>query len=245
MDKNSTQQALREYASKGMPASPDLWPIIAQAIRTPGSTVEASPPQHIGPRSSVGRLHWPTTRLGWAAIVFVALLTVSTGTYAATSVINHSYGNDPAFQPIQQSGQQVDLSRTVNGRTVVLQRVYADALIIQIGYIIQGQNEESLAPTAIRLTDNQGNLFHPLLGVQDIRASDPSGYALSFDNATLGKEVIGKPLHLSLSLVQSKPGGTPVPMMAPVGPDAKGGAQSLAVPGAIAGPFEFDFTIAK
>ncbi len=244
MDKNSTQQALREYASKGMPANPDLWPVIVEAASTSASIVRPIAVQQ-SRRLRTRRFHLPTTRLGWATVVLMVLLTVSTATYAATSYINHSYSNDPTFQQIQQSGQQLDLSETIAGRTVILQRVYADADTIQIGYIVQGQKGESLALTAIRLTDEYGNQFHPLLGVQDTKTSDASGYALSFDNSALGERAIDKRLHLTLSLVQSKPEGTPVPMVAPVGSDSNRGTQSQTVPGDIAGPFQFDFIITR
>lgn len=244
MDKNSVQRAMSQYAADNMPTDPDLWPAIAASIA--GASATSVQPTRSLHRARLLRLRLPATRLGWTVLILAVLLTLSSVTYAASAIINRAYDQDPAFQQIKEYGQQLNKSQTINGRTVTLQRVYADADSIQIGYSIQGPDGDYLAPTAIRLIDEQGEAFHPLLGVQSVETKGPSGYALQFDNTALGNNIVGHHLYLSLSLVQSKPEGTPVPMVAPVRPSADKNQQDQAQPmDDVAGPFRFEFTVTK
>jgi hypothetical protein len=189
----------------------------------------------------MNRYLWrPATRLGWVAFVAVIVLTISTVTYAAGSILSTVYNLDPQFKALAR-GEELNLSQELNGYTVTLQQAYADDKSIIIGYTIDGSESARLAPYDLSLTDSSGRAFHPELGAGNASGTVGSAYAMVFNmdgQDTLPDQL---KLHLSLSLVTTSPGAAPPPMIAPVkdGRISPSGS-SYAV---VAGPFNFDFTV--
>ncbi len=84
----------------------------------------------------------------------------------------------------QHLGQEVDLRQTVAGFTVAVQRVYADANRIVIGYTVSGPADIAFnifSPIDTALTDQEGREYPTHSGIGTGMEGDTGGYVLSFD----------------------------------------------------------------
>jgi hypothetical protein len=250
MKKQQVTQILQETAEQEVPASLDLWPEIQARLQTQ--------------RRASRWTRWvPATRLGWTGLILAALLLFGGVAYALHPVISQVFRLFPGWQHVEEAhlAQEVNLSQTFDGVTVTLERVYADANEIVIGYTMKGPNGRRYDAYHLTLTDAAGTIFpstvgYGVSGQSDIlEASLPPGegaYVLAFDAAA----VTGAPKELDLRLVMeleelvlppdapspsptlaSSPAEPPEPMVVVLEP--------LPTPDerAIVGPFTFDFSV--
>jgi hypothetical protein len=247
MKEQQVTQILQELAEQEVPASLDLWPEIQARVQTQR-------------RASQWARWVPATRLGWAGLILGALLLFGGVAYALHPVISQVFRLFPGWQHVEEAhlAQEVNLSQTLDGVTVTLERVYADANEIVIGYIIKGPNGQRYDAYHLTLTDAAGTVFPRTLGSgvtgqSDIlKVSFPSGegaYVLAFDAAP----VEGAPTKLDLRLAMEVrefvlPLDAPKPPPTPISPSAEPPAsivvEAQPVPeGAIVGLFTFDFSV--
>jgi len=250
MKEQQVAQILQELAGQEVPASLDLWPAIRAQVR---------PQQH---PSWWTRLK-PATRLGWAGLILGALLLFGGVAYALNPVISQVFRLFPGWQHVEEAhlAQEVNLSQTLDGVTVTLERVYADANEIVIGYTIKGPNGQRYHAYHLTLTDAAGAVFpgtvgYGMSGQSDIlEASLPPGegsYVLAFDAAA----VTGAPKELDLRLVMELeklvlPPDAPSPSPTLAGSPAEPPESMVVVleplptpdERAIVGPFAFDFSV--
>ncbi|MFP3895394.1 MAG: DUF4179 domain-containing protein [Anaerolineales bacterium] len=147
----------------------------------------------------------PVTHLGWAALLLGLLLTFSAVGYAVAPAVGRLFQQEAGLQHVEQADlvQELDLSQTVNGVTVTLERAYADANRIVVGYRVEGPKGRHYDE---RVTLTEDDTVFPMTtgfgtrGQSDIyNVSLPPGegaYVLSFD----ASPVEGAPEELDLRL---------------------------------------------
>jgi len=250
MKEQQVTQILQEIAEQEVPASLDLWPAIRARVQ----------PRRRSPR-------WaqlmPNTRLGWALLALVLFLALGAVAYAVVPVVNRLFQQEAGLRHVEQANlvQELNLSQTMDGVTVTLERAYADANRIVIGYTITGPNSQRYDAWDLTLTDAAGTVFSGTIGYGVTGQSDilqvslPPGEGadvICFDAAP----VEGAPAELDLRLVMeleefvllpaaleppptldSPPAESPEPMVVELEP--------LPTPEeeAIVGPFTFDFSV--
>jgi hypothetical protein len=237
-------RTLQETAEREVPGSIDLWPAIRARLR---------PQRH---RSPWARLV-PTTHLGWAFLALILLLAVSTMAYAVVPVVNRIFQQEVGLSHVERAGlsQEIVLSQTIDGVTVTLERGYADVNRIVLGYTIHSADGRRYDAYSMRLSDANGAVFLPTVGMGVTGQSDvmetslPPGegdFVFSFDTTDLQGMPSTLDLHLEIELkepvlppnepalpsTQEKPPALPALTM----------AEATAVrEGALVGPFTFDF----
>ena len=250
MKEQQTVQILQEIAEQEVPASLDLWPAIRARVQ----------PRR---RSSRWAQLMPTTRLGWAFMALVLCLAFGAVAYAMVPVVSRLFQQEAGLRHVEQANlvQELNLSQTVDGVTVTLERAYADANRIVVGYTIKGPNGQRYDARHLTLTDAAGTVFlgtigygvYGVTGQSDIlRVSLPPGegaYVLAFDAAP----VQGAPTKLDLRLVMEveelvlppdAPSPSPTLAGSPAEPPEPMVVELLPMPmGAIVGPFIFDFSV--
>ena len=240
-------EILEGIAEDAVPATLDLWP----AIRT-----------QVQPRQRPSR--WarvvPATRLGWAFLALALFLAFGAVAYAVPPVVGQLFRQESGLRYIEQANlvQELNLSQTVDGVTVTLERGYADANRVVIGFTIKGPNGQRYEARHLTLTAAAGTVFpgtshYGVTGRSDIlKVSLPPGegaYALAFDAAA----VTGAPKELELRLVMEleefvlppdAPSLSPTLAVSPAEPPEPMVVELLPMPeGAIVGPFTFDFSV--
>ena len=245
MKEQRVAQILEGIAEDQVPATLDLWPAIRAQVQ----------PR----RGSSRRARWiPVTRLGWAGLLLGALLLFGGIAYA----LNPALGQVlrvffPGWQHIEEThlAQEVNLSRTLDGVTITLERVYADANQIVIGYTVKGLADQNLHVSRTSLTDEQGRAFSKMAGAGVAGTSEllgvqlPPGegaYVTAFDASV----VEGKPeslhLHLTMHLVKlvSVEAVTPtVPLPEPSEPGVIVAQAQTLREEMVGAPFTFDFSV--
>ena len=242
MKEQQAAQILQEFAEQEVPASLDLWPAIQARLQ---------PQRHPSWWTRIV----PATRLGWAFLALALFLALGAAAYAVAPILSRVSQMEAGLQHIEQSklGQELNLSQTLNGITVTLQWVYADANRLVVGFTVNGPKDlpdnHALSPARVTLTDAAGTAFpgsvgYGVTGQSDIlKVSLPSGegaYLLTFDAAPIE----GEPAELDLQLVmevETYVVPTPVPPTPGVYEDR--GSRDPVVPVATAGPFTFDFSV--
>lgn len=249
MKEQQVTQILQEIAEQEVPDNVDLWP----AIRTRVQPRRRSP-------------HWaqlmPATRLGWAFLALALFLTFGAVTYAVAPVVSRLFQQEAGLRHVEQASlvQELNLSQTVDGVTVTLERAYADANRIVVGFTIKDPNGQRYdAYHHLTLTDMAGTVFSETIGFGVTGQSDmlqvslPPGegaYVLAFDAAP----VEGVPVELDLQLVMKlekfvlPPAALeppPTPDSPPAEPPMVVVLEPLPTPEeeAIVGPFTFDFSV--
>jgi len=194
MKKQQVAQILREIAERDVPANLNLWPAIRARIQ----------PQ----RSSSHRMRlMPTTRLGWASVALILCLIFGTVTYAVAPFVARLFQQEAGLRHIAQTDlvQDINLSQTIEGVTVTLERAYADANRIVVGFTVIGPDDQRYDPHRVTLSDANGTVFPLMSGLGATGQSDlfdlslPPGegaYVLAFDAAA----VEGTPAELDLQL---------------------------------------------
>jgi hypothetical protein len=238
MKEQQVTETLQRIARQGVPDSVDLWPAIKARLQ---------------PRrrpSRWGRL-MPTTRLGWAFLILTLVLAFGAVAYAVSPAVGRLFQQESGLRYVEQANlvQELDLSQTVDGVTVNLERAYADANRIVIGFTIKDPDgQRRYEARHLTLTDAAGTVFpgifyYGVTGRSDIlKVSLPPGegtYVLSFDAAA----VTGVSKELDLRLVMEME-ELVLPSNASAEPPASTEEELLPMPeGAIVGPFIFDFSV--
>ncbi len=237
-------KTLNEIAEDGVPASLDMWPAIKDRLQ-PG-------------RPSSRPARWmPVTRLGRASLMLVALLLLGGTVYALTPAIGQVFRAFlPGWQYVEESHltREIGLSQTIDGVTVTLERAYADANEIIIGYTVTGASEAAHA-SHISLTDEQGRVFPEIAGAGVSGASDLLGvqlrpgegaYVSAFDASLVEGTPLALSLRLTMHLVRLVPAEQPAP--ATTLPEPTGSTVTIAPAltmqeEIVGGPFVFDFNV--
>lgn len=248
MKEQQATQILQEIAEQEVPASLDLWPAIRARVQ----------PQR---RSSRWAQLMPNTRLGWAFLALALFLAFGAVAYAVVPVVSRLFQQEAGLRHVEQANlvQELNLSQTVDGVTVTLERAYADANRIVVGFTIKSPPGQRYHARHLTLTDAAGTVFPGTVGYGVTGQSDilgvslPPGegaYVLAFDAAA----VEGAPAELDLRLVMEVeelvlPPDAPEPPPTPDSPPAEP-PDSIVVEvlrplpvGAIVGPFTFDFSV--
>lgn len=182
---------LHEIARREVPDDVTLWP----AIRTRVEPIRRP--------VLVARLR-PATRLGWALLGLAVALALGTAAYGVQTILNQmlsqAYQVEPGVRHIldEKLGQELDRIQTVDGVTVTLKQVYADANRIVVGYTVDCRGISCGAEA--RLTDNSGAPFPLQLHVGQTEGgsrSSGSGWVSVFE----ADAVQGNPPTLSLDLL--------------------------------------------
>src|SRR4030042_495241 len=96
----------------------------------------------------------PKTRLAWVLLPLILLL-IGGAAYGASSLIKELFQKYASH--IEEAGlaQELDLSQTINGVTVKLERVYADANVVLVGFTISGPDERYSSDVQLFTTGGQ------------------------------------------------------------------------------------------
>jgi len=247
MKKQQVTKILQEIAEQEVPDNVDLWPAIRARVQ----------PQR---RSSRWAQLMPATRLGWAFMALVLCLAFGAVAYAVVPVVSRLFQQEAGLRHVEQANlvQELNLSQTIDGVTVTLERAYADANRIVVGFTIKDPNGQRYDAGHLTLSDMTGTVFSPTIGFGVTGQSDilqvslPPGEGadvICFD----ADPVEGAPAELDLRLVMEvrefvlpldAPEPPPTPISPPDEPPASMVVEALPVPeGAIVGPFTFDFSV--
>jgi len=243
MKEQQVTQILQEIAEQEVSDSLNLWPAIraqAQSQRRPSRWARVV----------------PATRLGWAFLALALCLALGAVAYAVAPILERVFRIEAGLYDIEQAGlvQELDLSQTTDGITVTLQRVYADANRIVVGYTVSGPEglptDRHLLSAGETLSDATGTIFpwevgHGITGPSDLLEEVSSlpgegAYVLSFDAAA----VKGAPETLDLRLVMDvETYVVPTPVPPTPGVYENRGPLEPVMPVSTAGPFTFDFSV--
>ena len=247
MKEQRVTQILEGIAEDEVPATLDLWPAIRAQVQ---------PQRHPSRWARVV----PATRLGWAFLALVLCLAFGAVAYAVAPAVGRLFQQEPGLQHVEQANlvQELNLSQTVNGVTVTLERVYADANRIVVGFTIKDPDGQRDDVHHLTLTDAAGTVFPGTTGFGVTGRSDifgvelPPGegaYVLAFDASA----VEGTPAELDLRLVvevrelvlpTDTPGPSPTSAGSPAEPQEPMVVELEPMPqGAIVGTFTFDFSV--
>jgi hypothetical protein len=262
LDANADPALVRDLDQIHHPTPPpDLRPAIARAIEERAAALRRQPP---------AARRWPFSFRPprRVAVALVALLALTMLAAAAapliTSIVDRAFGMDAGTNRIvtENLGKKLDLSQTVNGFTVTIERVYADANEIVIGYSVSGPPDRAFnnfhasgpqrgwTPT---LVDDAGREYHhtPIgwgAGVEDGKG----GYLLRYDTGPIVSNPAELRLRLTidtLDVIERVPAGTPTLPGRSATPLPQKGAEpaDYCLPEiciyTVAGPFTFDFTV--
>jgi len=145
----------------------------------------------------------------------------------------------------------------VDGVTVTLERAYADANRIVVGFTIKGLNGQRYDARHLTLTDAAGTVFSGMHGYgvtgqsHILKVSLPPGegaYVLAFDAAPVEGAPAELDLRLVMEVVEALPPDAfklpPTPDSPPAEPPDSMVMEALPAPeGAIVGTFAFDFSV--
>jgi hypothetical protein len=175
---------------------------------------------------------WPKTRLAWALLP-LALLLIAGAVYGATTLVQQMFQQYATTVENAGLASEFNLSQTVDGVTVKLERAYADSNVVLLGFTVRGpENRYDLDYGNSRLTTSDGqNLpmsmgFASVPGGQTILGQWPESTKAAIIAAFDASPINGTPSSLNLKLsLQFR--DSPIP----------GQTTSLA------GPFIFDFKV--
>lgn len=186
---------VQRLAREKVPDSVDLWPAIEAQLR---------PRPH-----SRWMLLVSSARLDWAVLALALILALGAVAYAASPAVGRLFQHEPGLEYVAQADlvQELALSQTVDGATVTLERAYADANRIIVGFAVQGDDDRRrYGPRHLTLTDAAGAVFRGSFGYGVTGQSDlfevslPPGegaYVFNYDASA----VMGTPEELDLRLV--------------------------------------------
>jgi hypothetical protein len=172
-------------------------------------------------------------------------LAVSTVALAVAPLLSQVFQMEPGSAGVDQHnlGVAIDLSQTIDGTTIGLQRAYADANRIILGYTIT-QGDATPYQVAIRVSDDHGTVFPDLGAAGSGSVDGQAGEVSSFDTAA----VAGMPAELHLHVVMTltplitgaaRAADTPPPQT----PRTAMASAALERAGPPRGPFTFDVTV--
>ncbi|MDW8098676.1 MAG: DUF4179 domain-containing protein [Anaerolineae bacterium] len=242
MTEHRFARLLRELAEQEVPNSLDLWPTIRAQVSPQVRQVHSR----------------PITRLGWTILALGLFLMVGAAAYAIGPVISQVFQFARSWQHVEETHltQKVHLSQTIGDWTVTLERIYADANQILVGYTVSGPPDQNPNLARVTLTDDQGTRFPEMGGAGIAGASEILGVQLSpgqgayiaaFDASAIQGQPTTLNLHLKIDLVALMPvsGIQPMENMVELPP-----AATVTLAPAmqmreelLAGPFTFDFSV--
>ena len=167
----------------------------------------------------------PKTRLAWVLVPVLVLLAGGT-VYGASSLISELFQKHAP--QIEEAGlaQELDLSQTINGITVSLERAYADSNVVLVGFTVSGPDAR-YQPEVDELFTADGQNLPGMIGVGTRSKAimgnlNSSAMIYTFDTSSL-KDV---PSELSL-ILEADVADSPI----------IGESQTMA------GPFRFEFDV--
>lgn len=246
MKKQQVTQILQEIVEQEVPDNVDLWPAIRARVK---------------PRRRSSRwVQWmPATRLGWAFMALVLCLAFGAVAYAVVPVVSRLFQQEAGLRHVEQANlvQELNLSQTIDGVTVTLERAYADANRIVVGFTIKDPNGQRYDAHHLTLTDMAGTVFSGTIGFGVTGQSDilkvslPPGegaYVLAFDAAPVEGAPAELDLRLEMEVVEALPLDAFEPPPTLIGPPDEPPAsmvvEALPVPeGDIVALFTFEFSV--
>ena len=150
------KKALRGCAEAGVPETVDLWPGLQERMTSRG-------------RRSFRTWLAPRTRVGWVFAVAVALLVTTGAGYAATELADKMFRSElPGAAEEADLGVLLDERRTIDGTTVNLHRVYADATHVVVSLSVEGARDG-------RQIDGDPVEFSPIFAMDEPGYEPPEG----------------------------------------------------------------------
>lgn len=239
MTEHRLTRLLHELAEQEIPDNLDLWPVIRAQVLSQARRLPLR----------------PTTRLGWALLALSLFLTLGAAAYAVGPVVSRVFQFTPGWQHVEERhlAQEVHLSQTIGDWTVTVERVYADANQILVGYTVSGPPGQNPNLARVTLTDDQGMRFPEMGGAGVAGASAllgmqlPPGqgaYITAFDASAVQGQPATLNLHLQITLVALMPWstmestiGSPPSSTMTIAPAMQIREEPLAA------PFTFDFRV--
>jgi len=126
------------------------------------SRLQAAPPV-VAPRAVGPKWRWPRTAL----VAALAIFALVGATYVVLPLLQSLWSEDRGLQHVTQAGlaRDLNLRQTINGVTVHVQKGYADANRIAIGYSVEfpptTATDHSPAFGDLVLTDDSGGTHRP------------------------------------------------------------------------------------
>lgn len=165
--------------------------------------------QHAPPLRRFQLPHWPRWQTIVAAVVLIAII-VAGGAYAATSLVdqalNYEANTGTAGIAQRNLGENLNLSQSVCGFTMRVQRVYADANRVVIGYAVSGPSGRHFingfyaAPT---LAVEGGRELPRQSGAGAGMDGNETGSYWSYDASAVAGNAKTLRLHLTVPYVQT------------------------------------------
>ena len=112
----------------------------------------------------------PKTRLAWALLPLVLLL-IGGAAYGASSLIKELFQKYAIDVEKAGLAQELDLSETIDGVTVKLERAYADANVVLVGFTVSGPKTRYYADFG-ELSTVEGQSLPVMLGMGFVPGSD-------------------------------------------------------------------------
>ena len=146
----------------------------------------------------------PRTRLAWVLLPLVLLLIGGT-VYGATSLVRELFQR--LASDVENAGlaQELDLSQTVDGVTVKLERAYADSNVILLGYTVSGPKSRYYTDFG-GLSTADGQEISPMMGLGTVPGSSmvmgswPESQRAAILAAFDASTIKGAPAEISLRL---------------------------------------------
>jgi hypothetical protein len=176
----------------------------------------------------------PKTRLAWVLVPVIVLL-VSGTVYGASPIIRDLF--QKWATDVEEAGlaQELDLSQTIDGVTVRLERAYADPNVVLVGFTVSGPDDR-YQTEAGELSTSDGQNLRGMIGMgvvpgsQIVLGSWQSSERIAVITAFDASSLEGTPSELNLTLETSVA-------------DAATAGESTTMGKATIGPFKFDFDI--
>lgn len=167
----------------------------------------------------------PKTRLAWAFLPLVVLL-LGGAVYGASSLLSELFQRHAPQLEEAGLAQELELSQTINGITVSLERAYADSNVALVGFTVNGPDKRYQAEIS-GLSTADGQNLSGMIGVgtgsKEIMGNlNSSATIYTFDTSTLKN--VSSELNLILEVSVAD-----LPMVG----ESK----------ALAGPFRFEFDV--
>jgi hypothetical protein len=160
------------------------------------SRLQAAPllvvPRAVGPKWRWPQWHWPRTAL----VASLAVFALVGATYVVIPLLQSLWSEDRGLQHVTQAGlaRDLNLRQTINGVTVHVQKGYADANRVAIGYSVElppttPANDGPQLSVPI-LTDDHGNTY-PSLGFSTTGDSPLGAQLHNFEplGVTAGRDI--------------------------------------------------------
>ncbi len=247
MKERQFSRTLNKIVEEEVPATLDLWPDIRAQVR----------PQQ---RAAWGARLKPASGLSWALIALVVSLAFGAVAYAAAPAVLQLFRQAPILDDVVQADliHELDVSETVEDVTVTLERGYADANRVVIGFTVQGPDAQRLELNRLALTDAAGTALPWIHGYGAAGESDILGLSLPpgeeahayvFDASPIAGAPETLDLRLTMDLEELPvPSDAPAPMPSTAGsPDERPESAAMELQpmpeGTTVGSVTFEFNV--